>query len=134
METKYLEMGFTFDPEKDHYDISNDFEKRFDTSNYEIKRPLPIGRNKKVIGLMKDELEKVMTEFSAVRPNIYSYLLDDGNSDKMLKRIKECVMKRKLKFNNYKDCLLNNEMLVKSQQSFKSEAHNLYTEEINKIY
>ena len=43
-------------------------------------------------------------------------------------------MKRKLKFNNYKDCLLNNEMLVKSQQSFKSEAHNLYTEEINKIY
>ena len=134
METKYLEMGFTFDPEKDPYDISNDFEKRFDTSNYEIKRPLPIGRNKKVIGLMKDELGKVMTEFSAVRSNIYSYLLDDGNSDKMLKRIKECVMKRKLKFNNYKDCLLNNEMLVKSQQSFKSEAHNLYTEEINKIY
>ena len=134
METKYLEMGFTFDPEKDHYDISNDFEKRFDTSNYEIKRPLPIGRNKKVIGLMKDELGKVMTELSAVRPNIYSYLLDDGNSDKMLKRIKECVMKRKLKFNNYKDCLLNNEMLVIPQQSFKSEAHNLYTEEINKIY
>ena len=124
MKTIYLEMGFTFDPEKDHYD----------TSNYEIKRSLPIGRNKKVIGLMKDELGKVMTEFSAVRPNIYSYLLDDGNSDKMLKRTKECVMKRKLKFNNYKDYLLNNEMLVKSQQRFKSEAHNLYTEEINKIY
>ena len=38
-----------------------------------------------------------------------------------------------LKFNDYKDCLLNNEIILKSQQRFKSERHNLYTEEINKI-
>ena len=38
-----------------------------------------------------------------------------------------------LKFNDYKDCLLNNEIMLKSQQRFKSEAHNVYTEEINKI-
>ena len=37
-------------------DISHDVECKFDTSNYEVKRPLPIGKNKKVIGLMKDEL------------------------------------------------------------------------------
>ena len=37
-------------------DISDDVDNRFDTSNYEVKRPLPIGKNKKVIGLMKDEL------------------------------------------------------------------------------
>ena len=37
-------------------DIANDVEKRFDTSNYEVNRPLPTGKNKKVIGLMKDEL------------------------------------------------------------------------------
>ena len=36
-------------------DIANDVEKRFDTSNYEVNRPLPIGKNKKVIGLRKDE-------------------------------------------------------------------------------
>ena len=36
--------------------IANDVENRFDTSNYEVSRPLPIGRNTKVIGLMKDEL------------------------------------------------------------------------------
>ena len=42
---------------KDFYkDIANDVEKRFDTSNYEVDRPLPTGKNKKVIGLMKDEL------------------------------------------------------------------------------
>ena len=37
-------------------DIANDVEKRFDTSNYEVDRPLPMGKNKKVIVLMKDEL------------------------------------------------------------------------------
>ena len=45
-------------------DISNDVENRFDTSNYELNRPLPTGKNKKIIGLMKDELGgKIITEF-----------------------------------------------------------------------
>ena len=38
-----------------------------------------------------------------------------------------------LKFNDYKDCLLSNEITLKSQQRFKSEAHNVYSEEVNKI-
>ena len=51
-------------------DIADDVEKRFDTSNYEVYRPLPKGKNEKVIGLMKDELgEKIMTEFVALRAN-----------------------------------------------------------------
>ena len=50
-------------------DIANDVKKRFDISNYEVKRPLATGKNKKVIGLMKDELGgKIMTEFVALRP------------------------------------------------------------------
>ena len=41
--------------------------KRFDVSNYEVNRPLPTGNNKKVIGLIKDELGgKIMTEFKAL--------------------------------------------------------------------
>ena len=49
-------------------DIANDVEKRFDTSNCECDRPLPTGKNKKVIGLMKDELGgRVITEFVALR-------------------------------------------------------------------
>ena len=115
-------------------DIANDVEKRFDTSNYEVNRPLPTGKNKKAIGLMKNELGgKIITEFAALRPEIYSYLMDDGNSDKKAKETKKCVIKRILKFNDYKDSLLNNEVILKSQQRFKSEAHNVYTEEVNKI-
>ena len=50
-------------------DIANDLEKRFDTSNYEVNRPLPTGQNKKVIRLMKDELGgKIITEFVTLRP------------------------------------------------------------------
>ena len=53
-------------------DIADDVEKMFDTSNYEVNRPLPIGKNKKVMGLMKDELGgKIMTEFVALAPKTF---------------------------------------------------------------
>ena len=72
---------------KDFYkDIADDVEKRFDASSYKINRPLPAGNNKKVIGLMKDELGgNIMTEFAPLRPKIYSYVMDDGGSDKKAK-------------------------------------------------
>ena len=68
-------------------DISNDVENRFDTSNYEVNRPLPTGKNKKVIGLMKDELgAKIITEFVTLIPKTYSFLL---MMVKKIKRLKE---------------------------------------------
>ena len=64
-------------------DSANDVENRFDTSNYEVNRPLPMGRNKKVIGLIKDQIGgKIITEFVTLRPKTYSYLTDDGKEDK----------------------------------------------------
>ena len=70
-------------------DIANDVENRFDTSNYEANRPLPMKKNKKIIGLMKDELGgKIITEFVSVRPKTYSYLTDDGKEDKKAKETK----------------------------------------------
>ena len=74
-----------------------------------------------------------MTEFVALRPKTYSYLTDDCKEDKKAKGTKKCVIKRRIKFNDYKDCLLNNETILKSQQRFKSERHDVYTEEVNKI-
>ena len=49
---------------------------------------------------MKDES---VTELVTLRPKKLSYLMSDGNSDKKAKGTKKCVMKRRLKFNDYKD-------------------------------
>ena len=115
-------------------DIANDVENRFDTSNYEVNRPLPTGKNKKVIDLMKDELGgKIIMELVTLRPKTYSFLTDDGKEDKKAKGTKKCVIKKKIKFNDYKKCLLNDELILKSQQRFISKKHDVYTENINKI-
>ena len=115
-------------------DIANDVECKFDTSNYECNRPLPIGKKKKIIGLMKDELGgKIITEFVTLRPKTYSYLTDDDKEDKKAKGTKRCVIKRMTKFNDYKNCLLKDKVLLKSQHRFISKKHDVYTEDINKI-
>ena len=89
-------------------DVANDVEKRFDTSNYEVDRPLSTRKNKKVIGLMKDGLGgRIIAEFVTLRPKTYSYLTDDGKEDKKAKGTKKCVIKRMIKFNDYKNCPLN---------------------------
>ena len=73
-------------------DIADDVESRFDMSGYVPDRPLPIGRNKNVIGKMKDELGgDIMTEFVALRPKIYAYKVGNMESKKC-KGIKKCVV------------------------------------------
>ena len=89
----------------------------FDTSNYDEndKRPLPIGKNRKVIGLFKDELDgKIMTEFTALRSKSYTYLMEDGSEHKKAKGIKKCIIKR-------------------AYVRFKCDYLNVYTEEVDKI-
>ena len=82
---------------EDYYeDITDDVKKRLDTSNYDVNRPLLTGKNKKVIGLMNDELGgKVMTEFAALKPKTDSFLMDNGNSDKKAKGTKKMCNKMK---------------------------------------
>ena len=120
---------------KDFYkDISQDVNKRFDTSNYTFDRPLHTGINKKVIGLMKDELGgDIITEFVALRPKAYSYVTNDFIEMKKAKGTKKCVVNKMLRFNDDKKCLFDNEKVLKSQQRFKSENHEVYAENINKI-
>ena len=79
-------------------DIANDVEKWFDTSNYDNyndKRPLPVGINKKVIGKFKDELGgKIMTEFCALSVKAYAYKLDDDTEHKKAKGTKKICYKK----------------------------------------
>ena len=87
-------------------DIAEDVETRFGTSDFELDKPLPKGKNKKVIGLMIDELSgQIMNKYFGLRAKIYSYLKDNNDEDKKAKGTKKCVIKRKLKFEDYKNCL-----------------------------
>ena len=74
-----------------------------------------------------------MKEFCALRAKTYSYLMDDDSEVKKSKGTKKCVIKRELMFENYKDCLFNDKIILKSQQRFKSDHHRVYTEDVNKI-
>ena len=85
-------------------------------------------------GLVKDELGgKIMTEYFVLRAKTYSYLRDDDREAKKDKGTKKFLIERILKHPDYKNCLLNNKVILKSQQGLKSEAHSVYNEEVNKI-
>ena len=118
-------------------DISDDLERWFDTSNYDEndQRPLPISKSKKVIGLFEDELGgKIIKEFCAIRAKTYAYLMgDDGSEVKKAKGIKKMRNETRTYVWKLRDCLFNGEVILKSQQRFKSDHHKLYTEEVNKI-
>jgi hypothetical protein len=122
---------------KDFYkDIADDVGSRFDTSGYDKKdeRPLPVGKNKKVIGLMKDELGgKIMTEFVALRPKLYAYKKLDGTEEKRCKGIKRCVVKKGIKFEDYKKCLDDGNKVYRSQMLIQNKKHVIYTCKVNKI-
>ena len=117
-------------------DTNNDVEKWFDTSNFDKNdnRPMPIDKNKKALGLFKGELGgKIMKQFSTLRPKTYAYLLDADSEIKKAKGTKRCVIKSKLMFENYEDSLFNKKIIMQSQLRLKSDYHDMYTEEINKV-
>ena len=113
-------------------DISQDVNKMFDTSNYTFDRPLPTGVNKKVIGLMKDELGgDIITGFVALRSKAHSHITNNFIEMKKAKGTKKCVVNKMLRFEDYKKCLFDNGKLLTSQQRFKSENHEVYIENID---
>ena len=139
---KHRNIGLVTTEEKylrteDFYeDIANDVEARFDISGYSKTdfRPLPISLNKKVIGLMKDELGgKIMTEFVGLRPKLYSYKKLDGSEDKKCKGIKKCIVKETLTFEEYKTCLFSDSTEYRYQLMFRSAKHVVHTIEVNKV-
>ena len=117
-------------------DIASNVDKWFGTSAYneDNNRPLPIGKNKKVIGKFKDEMNgKIMIENYNARAKTYAFKLDDDKETKRAKGTKKCVIKKDLTFENYKESVLKNKIIMRSQLRFKSDHHNVYTEEIDKI-
>ena len=90
--------SFIYEVETDDFfaDIADDVEKMFDTSNYPEDHPscIPVGKNKKVIGLMKDEAGgKIIKEFVGLRSKLYSYVMDEGKEEKNARERKKCSEK-----------------------------------------
>ena len=131
----YMDMDsliYSIETDNFYKDIADDVANRFDTSGYNPNRPLPMGLNKKVIRLMKDELGgDIMTEFVTLRPKMYAY--KTGNSEsKKCKGIKKCVVKKTISFEDYKACLFSGEISYGSQLMFRSLKHEVRTLELNK--
>ena len=74
-----------------------------------------------------------MKEICALRAKTWAYLMEDGSEHKKVKGTKKCVIKRRLMLENYTNSLFNDEIILQSQQRFKSDFHNVYSEQINKI-
>ena len=134
----YMDTGsliYSIKIEDFYSDISPDVESTFDTSSYpnNRSRPLPIGKNKKVIGLMKDELGgEIMKEFISLRSKMYSYRV--GNLElKKCKGIKKCVVKKTTSFDDYKKCLFSGEQSHTSQLLFRSRKHEVKKLEVNNL-
>ena len=131
--------SFVYEIETEDFyrDIAKDVEKRFDTSGYskDENRPLPIGKNKKVIGLMKYELGgKIMTEFVALRAKMYAYRkIDKEVEEKCCKGTKKCVVSEGPTFDDYKTCLFDCETIYREQMFIEDKKHGVYTVNKHKI-
>ena len=114
-------------------DQAHDIKSRFDTSGYVPDRPLPVGTNKKIIGLMKDEIGGgIMKEFVTLRPKMYAHKVGSSESKKC-KGIKKCVVKKMISFEDYKHRLLGGESSYRSQLMFRSLKHEVRMLEVNKF-
>ena len=131
--------SFVYEIETEDFckDIAKDVEKKFDTSGYskDDKRPLPIGKNKKVIGLKKDELGgKIMTDFVALRAKMYTYRkIDKKVEEKRCKGTNRCVVAEGLTFDDYKSSLFDGKTVYRKQMLFENKKHEVYTANKHKI-
>ena len=117
-------------------DISRDIETKFDTSDYPPNQPSGIirGVNKKVIGMFKDEVAgKQITCFVGLRPKLYSFRIEEDKQVLKCKGIKKNVVKKTLDFDDYTDCLFLNKKQMRKMKIIRSENHDIYSKEVNKI-
>ena len=119
-------------------DVSPDVNERFDTSEYPKNHPsgIPTGKNKKVIGLFKDEADgNIISEFVGLRSKCYAIkIFESGTELKKCKSVKKSFVKNELvTFNDYKDCLFNNKTYTAKFNTLRSRKHEITTEAITKI-
>ena len=84
--------------------------------------------------MFKDEVAgKQITHFVGLRPKLYSFKVEDDKVVKKCKGIKKNVVKKGITFDDYIRCLFSGEKQMKSMKIIRSENHDIYSKEINKI-
>ena len=117
-------------------DISADIKARFDTSDFPQGHESGIltGVNKKVIGKFKDEVAgRQITHFVGLRPKMYSFKIEESKTNKKCKGIKKNVVKKKIEFEDYVRCLFFSEKQMRTMNIIRSENHDIYSKEVNKL-
>ena len=131
-------LAYEIETEDFYKDISPDVEAMFDTSNFDPSghpSDIPVGKNKKVIGMFKDEAGgKIIEEFVGLRAKLYAYkMFENQKEEKKCKGVKKSVIKKTITFDDYKKCLFSGERQYRQMMAFRSRKHEIYTEEINKV-
>ena len=117
-------------------DISKDIKTKFDVSDYpsDHKSGILTGVNKKVIGMFKDEVAgKQITHFVGLRPKLYSFKVEESGLTKKCKGVKKNVIKKNITFEDYVHCLFSGEKQMRSMKIIRSENHDIYSKEVNKV-
>ena len=117
-------------------DIAPDVETMFDTSNFPKEHPSGIltGKNKKVIGLFKEENGgEILQEFCGLRAKCYATKMHGGSESKKCKGVKKAVVKKGLTIDDYKTCLFEEKPKTISFNTLRSRKHEITTETITKI-
>ena len=122
----------------DIYDDMKKDKQLYDFSDYPKDHPLYDVSNKKVIGKFKDETSsKIITEFVGLRAKMYSFKTDDEHESKKVKGIKKLVVKREIRFNDYKRSLFGSKkgdiQQTTTFNTIRSYKHEVYTIEQSKI-
>ena len=119
-----------------HKEITPDVDRLFDTSNYpkDHKSDIPIGVNKKVVGMFKDECAgKQILEFVGLRPKLYSYKVEEVGEQKRCKGVKKSVVKKDISLADYRECLFTGERQLRTMNVIRSRKHEIHSEQVNKV-
>ena len=107
---------------KDFWDVKN----KFDSSDYSKESKFYDEKNKKVIGKFKDEAAGlVIKEFIGLRSKVYSYIKNNNQHSKTAKGIKNIVIKKDIKLEDYKQTLFNNKQMYHTMETIRSNNHQL---------
>ena len=126
-------LTYEIEAEDVYKDFWNDKEM-FDNSNYPENSQYYCKANRKVIRKFKDEACGIpITEFVSLKSKTYSYIKNDEKGGKTAKGIKRNVIKNKIKYEDYKNTLINNKQMHHKMKTIRSQRHQLGSYEINKV-